>query len=242
MPPIAVAPRVGMDAAALAVAATAASAASAAPAATAATAATASAAEQATNGGHAQDDAVVVDPNVERGLAASVRVFDFCKQRLLAMDGEAVDEAPVTRAELVRLRRAGLAMNQAITRLTQARNAREDRYIVELHLLRQILQREATDRDANRARVYEMLRKNLTATDDAASVATPPVAAASGGANANPLNAPSASSLAVDKALATVGRIDASLLALSASGTSTVHGAGLISAHNARQQALVELA
>jgi len=185
----------------------------------------------------AEDGAAVVDPNVERGLAASVRVFDFCKQRLLAL-AEGTEEAPITRAELVRLKRAGLAMNQAITRLVQARNAREDRYIIELHLLRQILQREATDRDANRARVYETLRKNLV-TDDAAAAST---AAASASGGVNPLNAPSAASLAVDKALAAVGRIDASLLALSANGTSTVHGAGLISAHNARQEALAELA
>lgn len=185
----------------------------------------------------AEDAAAVVDPNVERGLAASVRVFDFCKQRLVTL-AEGTDETLVTRAELVRLKRAGLAMNQAITRLVQARNAREDRYIIELHLLRQILQREATDRDANRARVYETLRKNLM-TEDAATASTAATSAAGG---ANPLNAPSAASLAVDKALAAVGRIDASLLALSANGTSTVHGAGLISAHNARQEALAELA
>ena len=213
-----------------------------AAAASSATAAAADASNSA-NGAQppaAEDGAAVVDPNVERGLAASVRVFDFCKQRLLAL-AEGEDETPITRAELVRLKRAGLAMNQAITRLVQARNAREDRYIIELHLLRQILQREATDRDANRARVYETLRKNLTAED--ATVAS---AAASSSvttsAGANPLNAPSAASLAVDKALAAVGRIDASLLALSANGTSTVHGAGLISAHNARQEALAELA
>ena len=185
----------------------------------------------------AENGAAVVDPNVERGLAASVRVFDFCKQRLLSL-GEGEEETQITRSELVRLKRAGLAMNQAITRLVQARNAREDRYIIELHLLRQILQREATDRDANRARVYETLRKNLV-TDDAAAAST---AAASASGGVNPLNAPSAASLAVDKALAAVGRIDASLLALSANGTSTVHGAGLISAHNARQEALAELA
>lgn len=187
----------------------------------------------------AENGAPVVDPNVERGLAASVRVFDFCKQRLLSL-GEGEEETQITRAELVRLKRAGLAMNQAITRLVQARNAREDRYIIELHLLRQILQREATDRDANRARVYEMLRKNLTAED--ATTASAAAASVTTAAGTNPLNAPSAASLAVDKALAAVGRIDASLQALSANGTSTVHGAGLISAHNARQEALAELA
>lgn len=188
----------------------------------------------------AEDAAAVVDPNVERGLAASVRVFDFCKQRLLTLT-EGTDEALITRAELVRLKRAGLAMNQAITRLVQARNAREDRYIIELHLMRQILQREATDRDANRARVYETLRKNLV-TDDGATASTTATASVTTSAGVNPLNAPSTASLAVDKALAAVGRIDASLLALSANGTSTVHGAGLISAHNARQEALAELA
>jgi hypothetical protein len=188
----------------------------------------------------AENGAVVVDPNVERGLAASVRVFDFCKQRLISLS-EGEEETQITRAELVRLKRAGLAMNQAITRLVQARNAREDRYIIELHLLRQILQREATDRDANRARVYEMLRKNLTA-EDATTASAAAAASATTSVSANPLNAPSAASLAVDKALAAVGRIDASLQALSANGTSTVHGAGLISAHNARQEALAELA
>lgn len=188
----------------------------------------------------AENGAVVVDPNVERGLAASVRVFDFCKQRLVSLS-EGEEETQITRAELVRLKRAGLAMNQAITRLVQARNAREDRYIIELHLLRQILQREATDRDANRARVYEMLRKNLTA-EDATTASAAAAASATTSVSANPLNAPSAASLAVDKALAAVGRIDASLQALSANGTSTVHGAGLISAHNARQEALAELA
>jgi hypothetical protein len=181
----------------------------------------------------------VVDPNVERGLAASVRVFDFCKQRLLAL-ADGVDETPITRAELVRIKRAGLAMNQAITRLVQARNSREDRYLIELHLLRQILQREATDRDANRARVYEMLRKNLV-PEDATSVSAAG-ASVTTSAGSNPLNAPSAASLAVDRALAAVGRIDASLLALSANSSSTVHGAGLISAHNTRQEALAELA
>ena len=151
-----------------------------------------------TNGASGGDDdgSVVVDPNVERGLAASVRVFEFCAAA--ARLGEGQDEAQITRAELMRLKRAGLAMNQAITRVAQARNAREDRYIIELHLLRQILQREATDRDANRARVYEMLRKNLT-TDDAASAAAASSSAAASG-SANPLNAPSAASLAVDKA------------------------------------------
>ena len=93
---------------------------------------------------------MVVDPLVgllDRGLRASLRVFDFCKQRLESLE-EGVDETKVTRAELVRLRRAGLVMNQAISRLA-------DRSIIELHILRQTLRGVVTDRDANRARVYE---------------------------------------------------------------------------------------
>ena len=43
----------------------------------------------------AEDGAAVVDPNVERGLAASVRVFDFCKQRLLTLT-EGTEEAPTS--------------------------------------------------------------------------------------------------------------------------------------------------
>ena len=62
---------------------------------------------------------------------------------------------------------------------------------------------------------------------------------ASCGGGRNPLlSAPSAASLAVDKGLAAVGRIDASLPALRANGTSVVHGARLISARWAAARAV----
>ena len=170
-----------------------------APEAAAAAAARPSASTNGASGGD-DDGSVVVDPNVERGSSASVRVFEFCKQRLLDL-GEGQDEAQITRAEPMRLKRAGLAMNQAITRVAQARNAREDRYIIELHLLRQILQREATDRDANRARLRDAAQNPH---DGRRRIGGSGLVVRGGLGSANLLNAPSAASLAVDKALAAV--------------------------------------
>ena len=81
---------------------------------------------------------------------------------------------------------------------------------MELHLLRQAAQRDATDRDANRARVYETLRRSAEA----------------GGGDEG----------ALERAMGTVARLEASIAALSPTGTIHTHGAGLLAAA-ARAQA-----
>ena len=97
------------------------------------------------------------DPDVERGLQASVKVFQFAKTRLDALgDAETVT---ITKTELVMLRKAGAGMNNSLTRLVKKSNAAEDRLILEQHLLWQAVTKEGVDRDANRARVFEQLRR-----------------------------------------------------------------------------------
>ena len=55
-------------------------------------------------------------------------------------------------------------------------------------------------------------------------------AGAAGGANSNPLSAPSAAAVAVDKALGSLERMDQSVRDLSPVGRLNVFGAGLLSA------------
>lgn len=175
------------------------------------------------------------DPDVERGLKASVKVFQFAKDRLdgLKHDDEAVT---ITKAELVMLRKAGVGMNNALTRIVKKTNAAEDRLLLEQHLMRQAMAKEGTDRDANRARVYELLRRYQPGEEDGT---TAPISASSTTTqHSNPLLAPSQAHQSVDRALATVARIEQSLATLNPAGTTRVHGAGLIAAHNEHAAAL----
>ena len=165
------------------------------------------------------------DADVERGLQASVKVFQFAKSRLDALGG--AETATITKADLVLLRRAGVGMNNALTRIVKKRNAEEDRLLLEQHLLRQIMVKEGIDRDANRARVYERLRRFNGGDDERVVV---PIGASTS-QNNNPLLAPSQAQLSVDRALSAVARIDQSLATLNPTGTMHVHGAGLIEAY-----------
>ena len=167
------------------------------------------------------------DPDVERGLQASVKVFQFAKTRLDALgDAETVT---ITKAELVMLRKSGAGMNNSLTRLVKKTNAAEDRLMLEQHLLRQAMAKEGVDRDANRARVFEQLRRYQPGEEDGT---TAPINASTTTQHSNPLLAPSQAHLSVDRALATVARIDQSLATLNPTGTTRIHGAGLIAAHN----------
>lgn len=174
------------------------------------------------------------DPDVERGLKASVKVFQFAKDRLDGLNDE--ETATITKAELIMLRKAGVGMNNALTRIVKKTNAAEDRLLLEQHLMRQAMAKEGTDRDANRARVYELLRRYQPGEEDGT---TAPISTSSTTTqHNNPLLAPSQAHQSVDRALATVARIEQSLATLNPSGTTRVHGAGLIAAHNEHAAAL----
>ena len=86
----------------------------------------------------------------EECLRASAFVYAESRKRLrerAALEGEPLRE----------VKRAAMSMNKSVAEYVKRARAREDRLLVELHLLRQAAQRDATDRDANRARVYEAL-------------------------------------------------------------------------------------
>jgi hypothetical protein len=175
---------------------------------------------------------------LERGLQASVKIYTLTQAKLATVGKEADAECVLTRAEIVDIKKASAAMNRALTALVRESHDAENRLTLELHMLRGIMQREHTDREANRARVFELFRRYNGAAssgsaggDDGASL---PAAGASNGAsgssNSNPLSAPSASAMAFDRALASLERIEQSMRDLSPVGRVNVHGAGLLSA------------
>ncbi len=178
---------------------------------------------------------------LERGLQASVKVYNLALAKLgeLGEVGTAGEkfECVLSRAELVHIKKAAATMNRSLTALVRESHDAENRLTLELHMLRGIMQREHTDREANRARVFELFRRYNGGGGGGGSgggdADTPlPSMSASGGSssNNNPLHAPSASAVAFDRALATLERIDQSVRDLSPVGRVNLHGAGLLSA------------
>lgn len=167
---------------------------------------------------------------LERGLQASVRIFQLAQAKLAELGDEGT-ELSLARSEIVTIKKAAAAMNRALTALVRESHAEENRMTLELHMLRSIMKREHTDREANRARVFELFRRY--SGEEGSTLASAPQSSASG--NANPLNAPSAAAVAVDKALASLERIDQSVRDLSPIGRINTHGAGLLSAKLKRE-------
>jgi hypothetical protein len=187
---------------------------------------------------------------LERGLQASVKIYTFAQTNLAAMGRGADAECTLSRAEVVDIKKASAAMNRALTALVRESHDAENRLTLELHMLRGIMQREHTDREANRARVFELFRRYGGTTgggsaggDDGASLPATGAGSSSGGGagssgggggggggSSNPLNAPSAAAVAFDRALASLERIEQSMRDLSPVGRVHVHGAGLLSA------------
>jgi hypothetical protein len=160
---------------------------------------------------------------LERGLQASVKIFEFARGRLEGLaEGE---ECRVTREEMAGVKKAAASMNRALTALVREAHEAENRLTLELHMLRGIMKREHTDREANRARVFEMFRRY--SADDVAAPAAP---AAASTASGNPLNAPSASAVAVDRALTGLERVEQSMRDIAPVGRVNIHGAGLLAA------------
>jgi len=127
---------------------------------------------------------------------------------------------------------------QCFARYVKASRGQIDRLLIELHLMRQTLQREATDRDANRARVFTLLREYRQQDASAAAAGggnggsdLPPLVAqplGAAGALSASLAPVSSGSVAVDRAIAATARLENSILALSPTGVSHLHGAGIL--------------
>jgi len=176
------------------------------------------------DGGRASSSAPMPNEQLERGLQASVRIFQLAQAKLAEI-GEA-DALPLTKSELVVIKKAAAAMNRALTALVRESHHEENRMTLELHMLRSIMKREHTDREANRARVFELFRR-YSGNEGSTLV---PAAQAASTSSTNPLNAPSAAAMAVDRALVALERIDQSVRDLSPVGRVNIHGAGLLSA------------
>lgn len=177
---------------------------------------------------------------LERGLQASVKIFEFAKGQLGSVaEG---DECRVTREEMLAIKKAAAAMNRALGALVREAHESENRLTLELHMLRGIMKREHTDREANRARVFDLFRRYSNDTDEAALAASVSTGASSSTASGNPLNAPSASAMAIDKALTSLERIEQSMRDISPVGRVDIHGAGLLAAKERRDALVVAAA
>ena len=131
---------------------------------------------------------------VEECLRMSAYVYGESRERLRA-------QQPLELDDLLEIKRAAARMNRSFAQYVKRARAREDRLLVELHLLRQASKRDATDRDANRARVYEMLRERGDSTE-----------------------------VALDRAMSAVARLEGSIASLSPTGATSTHGAGMLAA------------
>ena len=166
------------------------------------------------------------DEQLQRGLHASVKIYNFAQEKLQALpEGDEGATCVLSRSELLSMKKASVAMNRALTALVRESHSAENRLTLELHMLRGIMKREHTDREANRARVFEMFRRY--SADDAAAPSAPLPAST---ANGNPLNAPSASAVAVDRALTGLERMEQSMRDIAPVGRVNIHGAGLLAA------------
>jgi len=177
--------------------------------------------------------------HLERGLQASVKVYTLALAKLSALCDDEDVGCVISRAELVQIKKAAAAMNRSLAALVRQSHDAENRLTLELHMLRGIMQREHTDREANRARVFELFRRyngggEIGSGGGDVDAPLPPTSAGGGGGgggtNSNPLHAPSTSAMALDRALSTLERIDQSVCDLSPVGRINVHGAGLLSA------------
>lgn len=166
---------------------------------------------------------------VEAGLKASAFIFQETKKRLRAKDEQ------VKLEDLRLVKKAALDMNTSFTRYVKHSRAQLDRLLLELHLMRQATDRDRIDRDANRARIFELLRQ-YRAEDHVAG-------SAGGGGDLSlaplqpqPINQQPSATLtsapsgahAVDRAIGAVARLDASIAQLSPIGTTHLHGAGIL--------------
>ena len=181
---------------------------------------------------------------VESGLRASAFIFSETRKRVREKDEF------VSLDDLKAVKKAALDVNQCFAKYVKQSRSQIDRLLIELHLMRSTIQREATDRDANRARAYNLLREYRQQNASANSVGVsgtdlPPLVAQPlgvAGALSASLAPMTAGSVAVDRAIAAAARLENSLLALSPTGVSHLHGAGILATMRGKPYSVVESA
>ena len=166
---------------------------------------------------------------VEAGLRASAFIYSETRKRVREKD----EHVPIE--DLKAVKKAALDVNQCFAKYVKQSRGQIDRLLIELHLMRNTIQREATDRDANRARAYNLLREyrqqNASAASSGNGTDLPPLVSqplGAAGALSASLAPITAGSVAVDRAIAAANRLENSVLSLSPTGVSHLHGAGIL--------------
>ena len=186
-----------------------------------------------------EEEDAAVNPLVTQGLALSTAIFELSKAYLKRSIGQ--EHVEMLRADVKTVRKHALAINRALLQYVKIANERENRLLVEIHLLRQAAHRDGIDRDANRARIYEYLRRYRT-DDERLGGGCGGGGGGGGGGGAlggvammpsvplgvNPLHAPTLAAMQVDRAMSSVARIEAAIALLSPTGAVPTHGAGLL--------------
>ena len=196
------------------------------------------------------DDTDDPDAIIDAGLKASTFIYSEIKLRIRNRDDQIDSET------LKELKRAALRANVAFARYVKLARAREDRLLLELHMLRDASERDRVDQEANRARVYNMFRlyraeggassmANESSSSDGLGMQLAPLRAqraggtnissgnggssgSSGGGGGGATAAMPSGAQALQRAIASVGRVDASLAQLVPMDTVHFHGAGIL--------------
>ena len=157
------------------------------------------------------------DAALDAGLHASVYIYEHLSQHINAAGGATA--VSVSKKELVRLRRAATRANQCIGRIVKESNKRENRLVVEMHLLREACKRDAVDHEAHRARVFERLRHRADVVATAATADGKARAGSAGGGFEQ-----------LDRVMQEASLIEGAIRKLSPCAPQGVHGAGMLAA------------
>jgi len=136
---------------------------------------------------------------IDKNLGASVHIYNVLNAEI--QKNKTSPTITLPRKEVLKLRRAAVVCNQSLGTIVKSARAREDRLIVEQHLMRQTAQRDRTDFQAHRARVLDRMREQHTCDKSAAPV---------------------------ERALKVVGQIERALASLSPTGMQNAHGAPML--------------
>lgn len=124
------------------------------------------------------------------------------------------------------IKKSAANLNRRFAEFVRVSRARENRLVVELHLLKNAVSKELVDRDANRAKVYELLRRRSDKETDS----LPPLTTQTIEQPLALLSSSTSNAIALDRVVNSVARLEASFLAVAAHEAVHVHGAGLLAA------------
>mgnify|MGYP004412469215 FL=1 len=146
------------------------------------------------------------DGALNEALHASCFLFNSVKEHLDASSEEVVS---ISRKDLTKLRRAALKVNRSIGTIVRQANQREQRLVVDMHITRTACKRDAIDQQAEKARIFERLRHRIGDGE--------------GGKVTDAL---------LDSAISDAARIEEAIRKLAPCAPTSVHGAGMLSAHS----------